>query len=55
MRETMEKIDMLKIKSRSRFVYEAKLEVKHQGVSNITINQKEVRCMSRKKHQRESK
>jgi hypothetical protein len=43
MRGTMEKIDMLQIKSRSRFVYEDK--VKHQGVSNITINQKEVSCM----------
>jgi hypothetical protein len=32
----------LQIKSKSRFVYEDKLEVKHQGVSNITINQKEV-------------
>jgi hypothetical protein len=42
MRGTMEKIDMLQIKSKSRFVYEDKLEVKHQGVSNITINQKEV-------------
>ena len=41
----MEKKDMLQIKSRSRFVYEDKLEVKHQGVSNITINQKEVSCM----------
>jgi hypothetical protein len=45
MRGTMEKIDMLQVKSRSRFVYEDKLEVKHQGVSNITINQKEVSCM----------
>jgi hypothetical protein len=45
MRGTMEKIDMLQIKSRSRFTYEDKLEVKHQGVSNITINQNEVSCM----------